>query len=153
MPSHALGSAGSGCAGEWTWIGTRWGTAVGDGTTTEFGRGFERLRRAIDVMGAPWFRVRLRREGWRVNHKKVERVCREEGLSLRCRARKTATAVPRVALPLPSQPEGCYAMDFVPDRLANGRRFKCFTMNDLCSKEVPVIEANPPLVWNGSVAF
>ena len=31
-------------------------------------------------------------------------------------------------------------MDFVRDRLANGRRFKCFTMTDLCSKEVPVIE-------------
>ena len=92
--------------------------------------------------GCPRLCVRLRREGWRVNHKKVERVCREEGLSLRRRVRKTATAVPRVALPLPSQPEGCYAMDFVHDRLANGRRFKCFTMNDLCSKEVPVIEAN-----------
>jgi len=30
-------------------------------------------------------------------------------------------------------------MDFVHDRLANGRRFKCLTMTDPCSKEVPVI--------------
>ena len=58
------------------------------------------------------------------------------------RSRKKATAVPRVALPLPSKPGRCYAMDFVHDRLANGRRFKCFTMTDLCSKEVPVIEVD-----------
>ncbi len=90
----------------------------------------------------PRIYVRLRREGWRVNHKEVERIYREEGLSLRRRARKKATAVPRVALPLPSEPGRCYAMDFVFDRLANGRRFKCLTMTDLCSKEVPVIEVD-----------
>ena len=32
--------------------------------------------------------------------------------------------------------------DFVYDRLANGRRFKCLTMTDLCSKEVLVIEVD-----------
>ena len=57
--------------------------------------------------GCPRIYVRLRREGWRVNHKKVERLYREEGLSLRRRARKKATAVPRVALPLPSEPGRC----------------------------------------------
>jgi putative transposase len=29
-------------------------------------------------------------------------------------------------------------MDFVHDRLVTGRRFKCLTMTDPCSKEVPV---------------
>ena len=33
-----------------------------------------------------------------------------------------------------------YAMDFVHDRLANGRRFKCLTMTDPYSKEALVIE-------------
>jgi putative transposase len=33
-------------------------------------------------------------------------------------------------------------MDFVHDRLANGRRFKCLTMTDLWSKEVSVIEVD-----------
>jgi len=89
--------------------------------------------------GCPRIYVRLRREGWKVNHKKVERLYREEGLSLRRRARKKATAVPRVPLPRPTRPGVCYAMDFVHDRLANGRRFKCLTMTDPCSKEVPVI--------------
>ena len=47
--------------------------------------------------GCPRIYVRLRREGWRVNHKKVERIYREEGLSLRRRTRKKATAPPRRA--------------------------------------------------------
>jgi transposase InsO family protein len=38
--------------------------------------------------------VRLLREGWRVNHKKVERIDSEEGLSLRRRVRKKAITVP-----------------------------------------------------------
>jgi putative transposase len=91
--------------------------------------------------GCPWISVRLRREGG-VNHKKVERAYREEGLALRRRARKNTTSVPRVALPLPSEPGRCYAMDFVHDRLATGRRSACFTMTDLCSKEVPVVEVD-----------
>jgi len=91
----------------------------------------------------PRIYVRLRREGWQVNHKKVERLYyRDEGLSLQRRRRKKAAAVPRVALPKPTQPGRCYAMDFVDDRLANGRRFKCLTMTDPCSKEVPVIEVD-----------
>lgn len=93
--------------------------------------------------GCPRIYVRLRREGWPVNHKKVERLYyRDEGLSLRRRRRKKAAAVPRVALPKPTQPGRCYAMDFVHDRLVMGRRFKCLTMTDLCSKEVPVIEVD-----------
>ena len=99
----------------------------------------ERKRR----YGCPRIYVRLRREGWVVNHKKVERLYyRDEGLSLRRRRQKKAAAVLRVALPKPTQPGRCYALDFVHDRLVTGRRFKCLTMSDLCSKEVPVIEVD-----------
>jgi len=104
-----------------------------------------RIREIADTKrryGCPRIYVRLRREGWPVNHKKVERLYREEGLSLRRRTRKKATAVPRVALPTPTRPGLCYAMDFVHDRLATGRRFKCLTMTDPYSKEVPVIEVD-----------
>jgi len=92
--------------------------------------------------GCPRIYVRLRREGGRVNHKKVERIYREEGLALRRRARKKSTSGPRIALPMPTRPGLWYAMDFVHDRLANGRRFTCLTMTDPYSKEVPVIEVD-----------
>jgi putative transposase len=92
--------------------------------------------------GYPRIDVGLRREGRRVNHKKVERIYWEEGLSLRRRARKKATAVPRIEAPVPTEPGRWYVMDVVHDRLVNGRRFKCLTMTDPCSKEVPVIEVD-----------
>ena len=93
--------------------------------------------------GCPRIYVCLRREGWRVNHKKVERMYyRDEGLSLRRRRRKKVAAVPRSSLPRPTRPGHCYAMDFVHDRLVTGRRLKCFTMTDPCSKEVPVSEVD-----------
>lgn len=76
-----------------------------------------------------------------MNHTKVERIYyRDEGLSLRRRRRKKLAAVPRVVLPRPTQPGRCYALDFVHDQLVTGRRYKCLTMTDPCSKEVPVIE-------------
>ena len=46
-----------------------------------------------------------------------------------------------------------YAMDFVHDRLANGRRFKCLTMTDPYSKEVSVIEMMARLAGSGSAEF
>jgi len=93
--------------------------------------------------GCPRIYVRLRREGWVVNHKKVARIYyREERLSLRRRRRKKHAAVPRIPLPRSTRPGCCYAMDFVHDRLVTGRRFKCLTMTDLCSKEVPAIEVD-----------
>ena len=55
-------------------------------------------------MGVPGSMCGYDGKGGRVNHKKVERIYRDEGLSLRRRARKKATAVPRVALPRPSHP-------------------------------------------------
>jgi putative transposase len=78
-----------------------------------------------------------------MNHKKVERIYyRGEGLSLRRRRRKKLAAVPRIALPRPTQPGRCDALDFVHDRLVTGRRYKCVTMTDLCFNEVPVIEVD-----------
>lgn len=75
-----------------------------------------------------------------MNYRKVERIYRGKGLSLRHQTRKKATATSRVALPLAREPGRCDAMDVVHDRLATGRRFMGMTMTDLCSKEVRVIE-------------
>ena len=60
--------------------------------------------------------------------------------SVRHLVQKKATSVPRLALP--HRPVLCYAMDFVHGQLATGRRFKGWTMTDLCSKKVPVIEVD-----------
>lgn len=74
-----------------------------------------------------------------VNHKKIYRLYREEGLMVRKRARKRL--VRRAEKPsLPSQPNERWSMDFVSDQLADGRRFRTFNVVDDCSRECLAIQ-------------
>jgi putative transposase len=84
--------------------------------------------------------VLLRREGRLVNHKKVLRVYREEGLAVTRRRKKKHVAVARVPLPQPTTRTERWSMDFVSDALADGRPFRCFTLVDDFTRECPVIE-------------
>ncbi len=86
--------------------------------------------------------ILLRREGWMVNHKRVLRLYRAEGLTLRIprRKRKSASWV-RVPLPAPTQPNEQWGLDFMSDALADGRRFRILTVLDLCTRECLALEA------------
>lgn len=95
--------------------------------------------------GSPRLCVLLRREGKIVNHKRVERIYREEGLSLRKRKKKRQTAALRVVLPTPVQPNKRWSMDFVSDQLSDGRKFRSLTIVDDCSRESPAIEVGTSL--------
>jgi putative transposase len=53
----------------------------------------------------------LRREGWQANHKRVERLYREEGLSLRRRRRKRLSHL-RVVRAQPLAANQTWAVDF-----------------------------------------
>jgi putative transposase len=76
----------------------------------------------------------LRREGWPINVKRVYRLYRLDGLSLRLKARKQRVSVPR-AVPLPPQaPNEQWSMDFMSDSLYDGRRFRVFTLVDNMSR-------------------
>lgn len=77
----------------------------------------------------------LRREGLVINHKRTERLYRKAGLSLRIKKRRKLSAALRLSLPTPSQPNQLWAMDFVSDSLANGRRFRCLNIIDLYTRE------------------
>lgn len=89
--------------------------------------------------------VLLRREGHLVNHKKVLRLYREEGLAVMRRRRKKRVAVSRVPLPLPSGRTERWSMDFISDALANGRPFRCLTIVDDFTRECPAIEVGHSL--------
>ena len=68
--------------------------------------------------------VLLQREGWKVNHKAVYRIYREEGLNLRQKSKRkriSQARIPKVDITRVNQ---CWAMDFMSDALFNGRRFK-----------------------------
>ena len=87
--------------------------------------------------------VLLRREGWQINHKRVYRLYREEGLNLRTKGKHKKISAPRAPLKeMPTRLNQCWAMDFVSDQLYNGRRFRALTMIDLYSRECLAIYAD-----------
>lgn len=80
--------------------------------------------------GSPILHDVLKAEGLVQNHKRTERLYREEGLSLRRKLRRKLPAITRVPLPRPTAPNQRWSMDFIHDQLANGRRFRCLTLVD-----------------------
>ena len=87
----------------------------------------------------------IRREGWRVNHKRVERLYREEGLSLRRRRRRKRLSHLRVVRQAPMAANQAWALDFVHDRLLDGRGFRALAVIDEWSWESLAIEVDVSL--------
>jgi putative transposase len=71
--------------------------------------------------------VLLRREGWQVNHKRVYRLYRLEGLSLRLKRRRKRPSHLQVVTPTAHAPNEHWSLDFIADSVADGRRFRAFT--------------------------
>lgn len=71
--------------------------------------------------------VLLRREGWLINHKRVYRLYREEGLNV--------SGASRILIPEIDVLNECWSMDFVADQLFNGRRIRVLTIVDNFSRE------------------
>jgi putative transposase len=85
---------------------------------------------------------RLRREGFVVNRKRVYRLYREAGLAVRRRKRKRIGPFERKPLPKPESANLSWSMDFVSDGLADGRRLRCLTIVDDCTRECLAIEVD-----------
>ena len=79
----------------------------------------------------------LRREGLRVNDKRVYRLYRQEGLSLRIKRRRRFAASPRQAPPPATKPGDRWAMDFVSDCTSDGHRFRILTVIDTFTRRAP----------------
>ena len=86
--------------------------------------------------------VLLRREGWTVNHKRVYRMYREEGLGVRRRKRKRIGAVERQALAIPVRPNERWSMDFIADALSEGRKFRSLNIVDDFNRECLAAEVD-----------
>jgi putative transposase len=86
--------------------------------------------------------LRLRREGWEVNRKRVYRLYRDAGLAVRRRQRKRIGPFERKPLPKPTAANLSWSMDFVADGLIGGRRLRCLTIVDDCTRECLVIEVD-----------
>jgi putative transposase len=86
--------------------------------------------------------ILLRREGWKVNVKRVYRLYKQEGLSLRLKTRKKRVSALRPAKVEAQAPNEHLSMDFMSDKLANGKRFRVFTLVDNFSRVSPAVEAD-----------
>lgn len=89
--------------------------------------------------------VLLRREGVIVNHKRVARLYREEGLAVRRRKRKRVARDGRGRPAMPGRPNQQWGVDFVSDTLAWGRRIRLFTVVDVFTREALAIEVDTSL--------
>ncbi|MGB0571931.1 MAG: DDE-type integrase/transposase/recombinase [Alphaproteobacteria bacterium] len=75
----------------------------------------------------------LRIEGWKVNHKKVERIWREEGLQLSQRHKKRRRLYHKDSSIIrlrPAHPNHVWSIDFVHDKLDSGRSCKMLIVLD-----------------------
>lgn len=80
----------------------------------------------------------LRIEGWKVNHKRIERLWREEGLQLPKRHKKRKRLYHKDASIIrlrPHYPNHIWSIDFVHDKLSTGKPYKMLTVLDEYTRE------------------
>jgi putative transposase len=93
--------------------------------------------------------VLLRREGWCINQKKTRRIYRELGLQLRNKTpKRRVKAKLRADRRIATRPNETWAMDFVHDQLATGRKLRVLTVVDTFSRFSPVLE--PRFTFRGA---
>lgn len=79
--------------------------------------------------------VLLRREGWKVNAKRVYRLYDEENLKVRSVERKKIARRQRVPQGQATKPDDCWSADFVSDKLVDGRTIRVLTAVDQFTRE------------------
>jgi len=75
-----------------------------------------------------------KREGLVINPKRTRRVYCGENLQIKLRPRKKKPNVLRLPIPKPKKPNEVWSMDFIHDRLENGRKIKILNVVDDFSK-------------------
>ena len=79
--------------------------------------------------------ILLRREGWKVNAKRVWRLYCEEQLTVRVKRRKKRTAESRLPAREAERPNEQWSLDFMHDRLEDGRSFRILNVIDAMTRE------------------
>lgn len=79
--------------------------------------------------------ILLKREGLKINHKKVYRLYKESGLKVRKRGGRKRALGSRIAPIELCKPNQRWSLDFVSDALANGRRLRILTIVDDFTRE------------------
>lgn len=97
----------------------------------------------LSTRGCPEYTKRIRREGYKWNHKRIERVYRKLGLNKR--RRKVKRRIPNPAkevLLQPITPNTTWSMDFMSDVLDNGRKIRILNVIDDYNREALMCEVD-----------
>lgn len=89
--------------------------------------------------------ILIRREGTRVNHKKLRRLYAEERLQVRHRGGRKRALGTRAPMAVPQAPNLRWSLDFVSDTLTDGRRFRVLTVVDDFTRECVALVADTSL--------
>ena len=79
--------------------------------------------------------ILMKREGWDMNWKRLYRIYREEGLTVRKRGGRKRAIGTRSPMAIPQGPNQRWSLDFVSDALSDGRRFRILNVIDDFSRE------------------
>jgi len=77
----------------------------------------------------------VRREGWRVNHKRAWRLYREAQLHVRRRRKRGPAAIERQPLVRPAAADATWSMDFIFDRVGEANALKVLNIDDSGSND------------------
>lgn len=110
-------------------------------------RNAELRQRIVDLAhrhkryGAGMIYLKLRQQGLIINHKRVDRLYSLEKLQLKRRRRKKVPLADRQPLVRPTAADQVWSMDFVFDRIGDGRSLKCLAIVDDATTEAIALEA------------
>jgi len=79
--------------------------------------------------------VLLERKGHVMNHKKLYRIYREEGLAVKRRRGRKRARGSRSPMPVALRPNDRWSLDFLSDTFGASRRFRILAVNDDCCRE------------------
>ena len=80
--------------------------------------------------------------GWVANHKLVYRLYRDQGLGVRARKRRKIASGQKRTRAVPGAANELWSMDFVMDRLEDGRTFRVLTVIDIYTRECVALMAS-----------
>ena len=96
--------------------------------------------------------ILLQREGWAVNHKRVYRLYRQEGLMLRIkRPKRHVSYQRRIDRPVAAEANKSWSLDFMSDELFDGRRIRLLTIVDNFTRESLAIKVAAGIGGQGVV--
>jgi len=100
------------------------------------------LAEAKPNRGFDWLYNRIRKQGHNWNRKRVLRVYRLLGLSLRRKAKKRLPKRIKEPLEVPDAPREVWSADFMSDSLITGRSFRIFNLMDDFNREALCMRGN-----------